>query len=89
MKLTDFSDEAIVWTFILLIFSAICFFNIGYTIGNFEYLENRIDNKQNITYPTNNNDCNYEILTKKYEMYKEYSKLEFDNYRACKDGMIK
>lgn len=52
-----------------------------------------IKTNENITIINNTNyiieNCELQVLQKEFDLYKEYSKLEFDNYRACKDGMIK
>ena len=33
--------------------------------------------------------CNYQVLEKEYEMYKQQVEIEYDLINACKEGMIK
>ena len=63
----------------------------GFFLGLWVNTPNEIENKYTIINNTNFiiENCELAVLQKEYDLYKEYSRLEFDMYRACEDGMIK
>ena len=93
-----FMIETIIYCVILLL---ILSFALGFFVGTKtkpEIIKINLTNQNETIIIYNNtieqkeyiiDTCNYQVLQKEYEMYKEQVKIEYNLINACKEGMIK